>query len=83
MTIQAEKKAITIVAGKIAFKKDVCESYGFYSTGKTHIWRDWLRQIRAKEGNARLFKGNWLSPKEVSLLVYYLGKPSNYVELAA
>lgn len=83
MTIEAEKKPIIIVAGKIAFKKDVCESYGFYSTGKTHIWRDWLRQIRVKEQNPRLFKGNWLSPKEISLLVKHLGKPSNYVEMAA
>jgi hypothetical protein len=77
MTIQAEKKAITIVAGKIAFKKDVCESYGFYLTGKTHIWREWLRQIRIKEGNPKLFKGNWLFPKEVGLLVNYLSKPRN------
>lgn len=83
MTIQAEKKAINIVAGKIAFKKDVCESYGFYSTGKTHIWRSWLRRIRQEEQNTKLFTGNWLSPKEISLLVKHLGKPSNYVEMAA
>lgn len=81
MTITAEKKPI--VAGKIAFKKDVCESYGFYSTGKTHIWRSWLRRIRAEEENPKLFKGNWLSPKEIGLLIKYFGKPSNYVEMAA
>lgn len=84
MTIEAEKKTtIFIVAGKIAFKKHVCESYGFYSTGKTHIWRSWLRKIREVEQNPKLFTGNWLSPKEVSLLVKHLGKPSNYVEMAA
>lgn len=71
---------MTIQAGKIAFKKDVCESYGFYATGKTHIWRARLRDIREKEGEPKLFKSNWLSPKEISLLIQYLGKPSNYVE---
>lgn len=71
---------MTIVAGKIAFKKDVCESYGFYAAGKTHVWRERLRHIRTVEGEPRLFKSNWLSPKEISLLVKHLGKPSNYVE---
>lgn len=71
---------MTIEAGKIAFKKDVCDSYGFYASGKTHIWRARLRDIRTKEGDSKLFKANWLSPKEISLLVKHMGKPSNYVE---
>lgn len=74
------KTVVQIVAGKIAFKKDVCESYGFYESGKTHIWRSRLRDIREKEGDTLLFKGNWLSPKEVNLLIKYLGEPANFVK---
>lgn len=75
--------AAIIEAGKIAHKKVVCESFGFYEAGKVHLWRERLRQIRKHEGDQQLFKMNWLSPKEIAILVKHLGKPSSYVETSS